>query len=198
MQKPYIQLDQNFPGIVSLFMYDKETAKNLSAMAETIMRRPRAGLSVGERELIASFVSNLNECKFCTDSHTACAEQYLGEDTVREVIRRSNAEALPMRMQALLSVAACVQALDRDQLAVQVKVAKDLGVTDEELHDTVLVCAFFNMCNRYVDGLGTTFRPGEPEEGGRSLHKYGYIFGVRRFFGEVLPKMWNQFWSQGG
>lgn len=199
MQKPYIKLDQNFPGIVSLFMYDKETAKNLSAMAETIMRRERPnGLSVGERELIASFVSNLNECKFCTDSHTACAEQYLGQDVVREVIRNYNSEALPMRMQALLSVAACVQALDRSQLAIQVELAKEMGITDEELHDTVLVCAFFNMCNRYVDGLGTTFKPGEPEEGGRGLAKYGYIFGFRRFFGEVLPKMWNQFWAAGG
>lgn len=196
MQKPYIQLDQNFPGIVSLFMYDKETAKNLSAMAETIMRRPRAGLSVGERELIASFVSNLNECKFCTDSHTACAEQYLDSGTVREVIRNYNSEVLPLRMQGLLSVAACVQGLNRDQLAIQVGVAKELGATDEELHDTVLVAAFFSMCNRYVDGLGTTFKPGEPEEGGRGLYKYGYIFGFRRFFGEVLPKVWSKFWSR--
>lgn len=195
MQKPYIQLDQNFPGIVSLFMYDKETAKNLSAMAETIMRRERKGLSIGQRELIASFVSKLNECKFCCDSHSSCTAEYLGQELVDEVIRNANAEVLPMKFQALLSVAACVQALDRDQLAIQVGVAKELGASDEELHDTVLVVAFFSMCNRYVDGLGTTFKPGEPEEGGRSLHKYGYLFGIRRFFGEVFPKMWANFWK---
>lgn len=195
MQKPYIQLDQNFPGIVSLFMYDKETAKNLSAMAETIMRRERKGLSIGQRELIASFVSKLNECKFCCDSHSSCTAEYLGQELVDEVIRNANAEVLPMKFQALLSVAACVQSLDRDQLAIQVGVAKEMGASDEELHDTVLVAAFFSMCNRYVDGLGTTFKPGEPEEGGRSLHKYGYLFGIRRFFGEVFPKMWANFWK---
>lgn len=195
MQKPYIQLDQNFPGIVSLFMYDRETAKNLSAMAETIMRRERKGLSIGQRELIASFVSKLNECKFCCDSHSSCTAEYLGQELVDEVIRDANAEALPMRMQALLSIAACVQGLDREQLPKQVAIAKELGATDEEIHDTVLVTAFFSMCNRYVDGLGTTFKPGEPEQGGRSLHKYGYLFGIRRFFGEVFPKMWANFWK---
>jgi uncharacterized peroxidase-related enzyme len=195
MQKPYIKLDQNFPGIVSLFMYDKETAKNLSAMAETIMRRERSGLSIGQRELIASFVSKLNECEFCCDSHSSCTAEYLGQELVDEVIRNANAEVLPMKFQALLSVAACVQSLDRDQLAIQVGIAKEMGASDEEIHDTVLVSAFFSMCNRYVDGLGTTFKIGEPEQGGRSLHKYGYLFGIRRFFGEVFPQMWSNFWK---
>lgn len=31
----------------------------------------------------------------------------------------------------------------------------DLGATDLEIHDTVLIAATFCMFNRYVDGLGT-------------------------------------------
>jgi len=197
MNKPYIQLNQDFPGIVSLFMYDKETAKNISALAETIMRRARPqGLSVGQRELIASFVSKVNECNFCCDSHSACTAEYLGQDVVDEVIRNQNAEYLPPRMQSLLSVAACVALLDREQLSKQIAIAKEQGANDEEIHDTVLVAAMFCMCNRYVDGLGTTFKAGEPEEGGRGLAKYGYNFGIRRFFGEVFPKMWSKFWNR--
>jgi len=195
MQKPYIKLDQDFPGIVSLFMFDRETAKNLTAMGQTIMRRERNGLSPGQRELIAAFTSKLNECKFCCDSHSSCAEQYLGAELVDEVVRQCNVEVLPMRMRALLCVSACVQGLDREQLPKCIEDAKAQGASDEEIHDTVLVTAFFCMCNRYVDGLGTTFRPGEPEEGGRSLVTYGYTMGVRRFFREVLPKMWSKFWG---
>jgi hypothetical protein len=33
--------------------------------------------------------------------------------------------------------------------------ARDLGATDLEIHDTVLIAAVFCLCNRYVDGLGT-------------------------------------------
>jgi uncharacterized peroxidase-related enzyme len=193
MQKPYIQLDQDFPGIVSLFMFDHEVASRLTAMGQTIMRRPR-GLSVGERELIGAFVSKLNDCHFCCDSHAACAKEYLG-DVVDKFIRNSDSEVLTPKMSALLSVAVYVQELDRRMIPHYIQVAKDKGATDEEIHDTVLITAFFCMCNRYVDGLGTTFKSGEPEQGGIGLAKYGYTMGVRRFFREVLPKMWAKFWG---
>lgn len=195
MNKPYIKLDQDFPGIVSLFMYDRDTAGNLSAMAETIMRRERSGLSQGQRELIAAFVSRANECQFCYRSHSSCAKEYLGEELVDEVIEHINPGAVPPKMRALLSLAAYVTTLNREGIAHAVEAAKEYQASDEEIHDTVLVAAFFNMCNRYVDGLGTTFRSNEPEEGGRSLAQYGYKMGVRRFIREVLPKMWARFWA---
>ena len=36
-----------------------------------------------------------------------------------------------------------------------VEAARNLGATDLEIHDTVLIAAAFCMYNRYVDGLGT-------------------------------------------
>lgn len=36
MNKPYINLDTDFPGIVSLFMYDREVVSRLTAMGQTI------------------------------------------------------------------------------------------------------------------------------------------------------------------
>lgn len=195
MEKPYIKLDTEFPGIVSLFMFDHDVASRLTAMGQTIMRRKR-GLSIGERELIGAFTSKLNECKFCCDSHTACAKEYLGSDLVDRFIRDCDSEVLDSKMRALMCVSACVQELDRHGLPATIAVAKSLGATDEEIHDTVLVTAFFSMCNRYVDGLGTTFNPGEPEAGGQGLAKFGYTMGIRRFFREVLPKMWAKFWRK--
>lgn len=195
MDKPYIKLDSDFPGIVSLFMFDRETAKNLTAMGQTIMRRERAGLSPGQRELIAAFVSKANGCHFCYQSHASCAKEYLGEELVDEVIEKINPGAVPPKMRALLTLAAYLTKFDRDGIASAVEKCKAHQASDEEIHDTVLVTAFFNMCNRYVDGLGTTFQPGEPEEGGRSLANYGYTMGIRRFFREVFPKLWSKFWG---
>ena len=194
MEKPYIKLDHDFNGIVQLFMYDREVASRLTAMGQTIMRRKR-GLSIGERELIGAFVSKMNDCQFCRDSHTACAKQYLGNALVEQVIEECDSEVLSMKMRALLTVAVHVQDLNREDLPAAIEAAKIHGATDEEIHDAVLVTSFFSMCNRYVDGLGTTFRYGEPEQGGVGLARYGYTMGIRRFFREVLPKMWNKFWS---
>ena len=54
--------------------------------------------------------------------------------------------------------------------------ARDLGATDLEIHDTVLIAAVFCMCNRYVDGLGT-WAPQDPgiyRERASQIVKHGY------------------------
>src|SRR5271154_2498440 len=98
MEKPYIKLPTDMGGgIVSLFMYDREVAARLTAMGQTIMRRKR-GLSIGDRELIGAFVSKMNECNFCRDSHAACAKQYLGSDLVDKVLMECDVEVLPIKL----------------------------------------------------------------------------------------------------
>lgn len=192
MTKPFIKLDPKFPGIVSLFMFDKGVAKHLSAMGQELMRRP-SGLSVGERELIAAFVSKMNECEFCYRSHKSCAFETLERpDWVGEFLERENSETLPMKMRALMVYALHVSFLNRSELPKAVEACKKFGATDQEIHDVAAITAFFNMCNRYVDGLGTTFEPGQEVEGGKSLAKYGYLMTIRRFFGEVLPQMFGR------
>lgn len=190
-QGPYIALNPNLPGIVAGFMYDMANAKNLSAMGQTIMRRSR-DLTPGERELIFAYVSKLNECEFCSKSHIACATEFLGRDLVQEVVVEKNFGRLDNRMIALLKVAAATQSLNRKALPAVTAAARAAGASDQEIHDAVLVASFASMCNRYVDGLGTTFKPGEEVEGGKGLAKYGYTFGIRRFFGEMLPQLWRK------
>lgn len=194
--KPYIQLDQRYPGIASLFMFDKEVASALSKMGQVIMRRPDTGIGLwtGERELIFALVSKLNDCQFCFRSHAEAAKLLYGPQATQFLFSEVDFD-LPKSIRALLVIAVCVQDLDRKELPEAINDARMFGCTDQEIHDTVLIASFASMCNRYVDGLGTTFRPGEPEEGGRSLVKYGYTMGVRRFFREVLPKLWASVWQ---
>ena len=40
--------------------------------------------------------------------------------------------------------------------------ARELGATDLEIHDTILIAAMFCMCNRSVDGLAT-WAPDDPD-----------------------------------
>lgn len=192
----YIQLNKKFPGIVSLFIFDGGMAKHLTGMAQELMRRPST-LSTGERELIAAYVSRLNECQFCYRSHKACAEELIDPELVDDVVERNRFDTglVTPKMFSLLMLANCIQAGPADHsgrwsmVPTHIQRAKNQKATDQEIHDTVAIAAFFCMCNRYVEGLGTTFNPGEEVEGGKSLAKYGYKMSLRRFFGEVLPKM---------
>lgn len=196
--KPFISLDTRFPGIVSLFFFDKQVAKDLSKMAQDMMRRTPGGvgahrrtLTPGDRELIAAYVSKGNECQFCYRSHKACAQEMNNASMVNQVVENHDFRNISPKMAALLDLAEGVRSLNRAKLPELVNAAKQWEATDQDIHDTVFISAFFNMCNRYVDGLGTTFEPGQEIEGGKGLAKYGYLMTIRRFFGQVLPSLFS-------
>jgi uncharacterized peroxidase-related enzyme len=159
---PHISLDNDAPGIISLFLYRPQTARPLSELADVLLRGPST-LSRGERELIASYVSALNDCKFCTSSHAAFAAAQLPEGMTLVDQVRADPDGAPVsvKLRALLRIAAAVQQDGKSVLAEDVAAARKAGATDMEIHDTVLIAAAFCMYNRYVDGLAT-IAPDDP------------------------------------
>ena len=133
-----------------------ETSNPLNELAEVLLRSDNT-LTRGERELIATHVSYLNDCFFCQNAHGALAQHYLGCDLAQMDDMKMHPETAPIseKMKALLAIAASVQKGGRSVTTQQVEKAKNLGATDLEIHDTVLIAAAFCMFNRYVDGLAT-------------------------------------------
>jgi uncharacterized peroxidase-related enzyme len=160
---PHISLDDNAPGITALFLYRPETARPLSELAEVLLRGPST-LSRGERELIAAYVSSLNNCKFCTSSHAAFAAAQLPEGMTLVDQVRADLGGAPVspKLGALLRIAAAVQQSGKSVREQDVAAAREAGATDAEIHDTVLIAAAFCMFNRYVDGLAT-IAPDDPD-----------------------------------
>lgn len=152
-----------FPGINGPMRFRPETAKPLNELAEILLRGPHT-LTAGERELIAAYVSGLNECTFCTASHAAFAAAQLDEGMSLVDQVRANLDAAPVsdKLRALLRIAGAVQDTGRKVTPRLVAAARAAGATDLEIHDTVLIAAAFCMYNRYVDGLGT-LAPEGPE-----------------------------------
>ena len=159
---PHIRLDNDAPGILSLFAYRPETARPLCDLADVLLRGP-SSLTRGERELIASYVSALNDCDFCTASHAAFAAAQLPEGmTLVDQVRADLAGApVSAKLGALLRIAAAVRRSGKDVHAKDIEAAREVGATDLEIHDTVLIAAAFCLFNRYVDGLATTL-PEDP------------------------------------
>lgn len=149
--------EEQFPGISGLMRYRPETAKPLNALAEALLRAPHPTLSPGERELIAAYVSGLNECRFCAASHSAFAAAQLdpGMDLVNKVRADPDTAPISAKLRGLLRIAAAVRDDGRKVSRDMVESARADGATDLEIHDTVLIAAAFCMFNRYVDGLGT-------------------------------------------
>jgi len=176
---PHIDLPKEYPGIRSLFMFRPETAGPLNALVQTLLHNPHPTLSPGERELIATYVSGLNVCKYCTTIHGAIAKHHLNNDAalVAGVIADPSTAPISEKMKALLKIAARVQAGGKMVTAVDVEQARWQGATDIEIHDTVLIAAAFCMFNRYVDGLAT-WAPDDPDlydRMGKQRAEEGYL-----------------------
>lgn len=152
----HIQLPEGLPGIRGPMAFRPETTKPLNELAEVLLRSENS-LTRGERELIATHVSYLNDCFFCQNAHGGLAQHYLSCDLEQMDKMKSHPDSAPIseKLKALLTIAASVQKGGKYVTSEQIEKAKALGATDLEIHDTVLIAAAFCMFNRYVDGLGT-------------------------------------------
>jgi uncharacterized peroxidase-related enzyme len=138
------------------------------------MRGPSAW-SVGDRELMAAYVSKLNECAFCVGAHTATAGQaYRDGAKVHAVL--ADLESAPveeplratLRMLGKLTTQAQVSAEDvREVLAA--------GASPQQVEDALAVCAAFNTTNRLADAFGfEVLTPKGFNAGAKFLLKRGY------------------------
>jgi uncharacterized peroxidase-related enzyme len=173
---PHITLQEGLPGISAGFAFRPETAKPMRELAHILLHEP-GPLTPGERELIATYVSARNDCYFCQASHGGAAAAHLGsEEVVQKVKVDPEAAPVSAKLRALLNIAGKVQSGGKNVSEDDVARARELGATDREIHDTVLIAAAFCMYNRYVDGLGTW----QPEDAsmyaqmGKHLAEHGY------------------------
>ena len=159
---PHITLPAGLPGIRGPMAFRPETAKPLNDLVDILLRGPNT-LSPGERELIATYVSAQNECRFCQTIHGAVAAHHLNgdEQLVVEVKRDFEHAGVSAKLKALLSIAGKTALGGKQVTAADVERARQHGATDLEIHDTVLIAAVFCLCNRYVDGLAT-WAPEDP------------------------------------
>jgi uncharacterized peroxidase-related enzyme len=175
---PHIALPEGLFGIRSAMAFRPETAKPLNELAEALLRGPGT-LSPGERELIATYVSYLNDCYYCQTIHGAIAAANLDGD--EELVKRVKADFqhadISGKLKQLLAIAAKVQRSGKSVTAGDIERAKEAGASDLEIHDAVLIAAAFCMYNRYVDGLATT-QPRDEEmyrERGKLVAREGYV-----------------------
>ena len=175
----HIKVPEGVPGIIGPMKAYPETAKPLNELAELLLSRETQTFSKAERETVANYVSFLNQCVFCSESHAAVADYHWQKPGLsKQVWENPDRAPISERLRALLHIAAKVQKAAGSVSKDDVSAAMALGSTDRDIHDTVLIAAAFCMYNRYVDGLAT-FAPPRGDRGyqeiGKMLGDMGYI-----------------------
>jgi uncharacterized peroxidase-related enzyme len=138
------------------------------------MRGPSAW-SVGDRELMAAYVSQVNECAFCIGAHSATARRAY-RDGPRVAAVLDDLESAPvedglratLRMLGKLTREGKVGAEDMRQVL-------SAGVSRQQVEDALAVCAAFNTTDRLADAF--SFEVPSPEgfeAGAKYLLRRGY------------------------
>jgi uncharacterized peroxidase-related enzyme len=138
------------------------------------MRGPSAW-SVGDRELMAAYVSHANESAFCIEAHSATAEQaYQDRPKVAAVLADLDSAPVDEGLRATLGM---LGKLTREGSvsAADMRQVLSAGVTRQQVEDALAVCTAFNTTNRLADAFGfEVLSPEGFQAGAKYLLKRGY------------------------
>lgn len=138
------------------------------------MRGP-SSWPVGDRELMAAYVSKVNACIFCIKAHSAVsANVYKDKAKVDQIIADPiTAEITPQLRATLLMLGK----LTREQAvtAEDMRVLLQTGVSRQQIEDALAVTFAFNVTNRLADAFDFLVPPDDAfDAGAKYLVKRGY------------------------
>lgn len=166
---------QRVVDAVKLVMYRPEFYGGLmKRLTHEAMRGPSAW-SVGDRELMAAYVSKVNGTEFCIKAHSAVAERAY-QDGRRVTAALADLDSAPVG-EPLRATLRMLGKLTREHTvdANDVRAVLATGASRAQIEDALAVCLAFNVTDRLAD----TFRFAVPgpkafEAGAKFLLARGY------------------------
>lgn len=146
----------------------------MSGVTHEAMRGPSTW-SVGDRELMAAFVSKTNDSEFCTKAHSAVVQgAYRDGKKVSAVLSDFDTASIEEPLRATLLM---LRKLMREHVvdADDMRAVLAAGASRQQIEDALAVCFSFNVIGRLADAFGF-FVPGPKafEAGAKYLLARGY------------------------
>jgi uncharacterized peroxidase-related enzyme len=148
-----------------------DLAKDLTHQA---MRGPSAW-SIADRELMAAYVSKVNECAFCIGAHTATASMAY-RDQAKVAAALGNIDTAPIG-EPLRATLRMLGKLTRDHAvtAEDIRELRTANVSPEQIRDALAVCFAFNVTDRLANAFGfEVLSTAGFEAGAKYLLRSGY------------------------
>ena len=125
----------------------------MKRLTHEAMRGPSTW-SVGDRELLAAYVSKTNACAFCIGAHTATSAAAYGDRAkVDEALSDLDAAPLDERLRATLRMLGKLTR-EHEVSAEDMRALLAAGVSREQIEEALAVGFAFNVTNRLADAFG--------------------------------------------
>lgn len=145
------------PHLADVYKRFPEHVKPLLVYHDLLLRGD-SPLTIGERELIAAYVSGLNACQFCYGAHKLFAELFGFDPAITEqMVADLDSASVDEKLKPLLRYAGKLKTLPPRLTEADAKAVYDAGWSERALFDAVQVAALFNYMNRIIEGTGVSY-----------------------------------------
>lgn len=158
---------------VKLALYRKDFY-GAGPLTQEAMRGP-SDWSVGDRELMAAYVSQANECPFCVAAHSATSAMWYDDDAkVAGVLADVDSAPIEEPLRATLRM---LGKLTREGSvgSDDVRAVLNAGASPQQVEDALAVCLAFDITGRLANAFDFTVAgPDAMNAGAKHLLKRGY------------------------
>lgn len=162
-------------SVLQIFQAFPEAARPLLEYHEVLLRG-ESPFSAAERELIAAYVSALNDCNYCRAVHSQTAVALgISTDVISRLPLNPQGEDVDVKMRPVLALARKLTLWPGKITGADVDEIFAAGWDDRALHDAVAICGLFNLMNRLVNGLGVEASEAYIKVAAQRLAQNGYV-----------------------
>lgn len=147
------------PGILKCFGTNPAFVRQMVDMASSLLFND-GYLTRRRKEMIATYVSHLNACPYCLDSHGfSLTVQGATKETVQNIsVGNLDDLAFTEAERHLLAYLSKVNSESFKTTKEDVQKLRDLGWREEQIAEAVHVAAMMGLCNRVANAFGLQSR----------------------------------------
>jgi uncharacterized peroxidase-related enzyme len=137
--------------------------------------RGQSDWSVGDRELMAAYVSKANQCPFCVSAHSATSTMWY-DDQAKVASTLADVDAAPIEEPLRATLRMLGKLTEQNSVdADDIRAVLDATVSPQQIKDALAVSLAFNITDRLANAFGfTVASPEAMNAGARHLLKRGY------------------------
>lgn len=174
---PSLPGNARFPHVLLRF---QRGAKPLLELHEAILRAD-GPLSVGDREMIAAYVSGLNACVYGVGAHAAVARLMgMPEGLIDDLVTDLDRADVHAKIKPLLAFVRKLTLAPGKLSQEDADAVFEAGWEEEALYLAVQICCLRSYMDRLVEGVGLIPDPAEHDMEAETLLR-GYVTLAERF-----------------
>lgn len=160
--------------MLDVILGNRRRYKHMDAFTQNVLRG-KSELSVKDREMIATYVSALNACSYCSGIHAEVAKNFgMDENLIGQLLESIENAPIQDRLKPVFKYVKKLTLTPSMIVQSDVDHILKAGWSSATVEDIVAVTALFNYYNRLMDGLGLKGYDEIFKEGAGFLSKRGY------------------------